>query len=61
MAFLQFGAPVRWLSWCVSNSNVTMVFVGDISIVDGVYKLTYNWGAPPVFARRPPLHMRDFV
>ena len=23
-----------------------MVFVGDISIVNGVYKPTYNWGAP---------------
>ena len=24
-----------------------MVFVGDISLVDGVYKPTYNWGAQP--------------
>ena len=36
----------RWcpssLAKLVYNSNVTMVFVGDISIVNGVYKPIYN-------------------
>ena len=31
----------------VNISPITMVFVGDISIVDGVYKPTYNWRAQP--------------
>ena len=33
------GALVHWLSWWVDNSNVTMVFGGDISLGHGVYKL----------------------
>ena len=30
-----------------SITPITMVFVGDTSIVNGVYKPTYRWGAPP--------------
>ena len=37
--------PVDSLSWCVYNSNFTMVFVGDISIVNGFYKpITFGGG-----------------
>ena len=33
------------LSWCVYNSNFTMVFVGDISIVNGlITHLQLGWG-----------------
>jgi hypothetical protein len=49
--------PLSKTRWCPSSlaklvqiSPITMVFVGDISIVNGDYKLIYNWGAPPCTA-----------
>jgi hypothetical protein len=39
----------------VQISPITMGFVGDISIVNGVYKPSYNWGAP--LCRNIPLNI----
>jgi hypothetical protein len=42
--YIQSGAPqiAKW----VNNSNVTMVYGRYNYSIHGVYKPTYNWGAP---------------
>ena len=47
------GALVHWLSWWVDNSNVTMVFGGDISLGHGVCKLKTG-GEYLVLIKIPP-------
>ena len=42
---LQGGAP--WIAKLVQITPITMVFVGDISIVNGIINQLITWGAPP--------------
>ena len=52
MDFMRVSYGTRWCHRSIAKlahiTPITMVFVGDISIVNGVYKPIYNvWGAPP--------------
>ena len=48
LLYVWWGPQSSSRSVGANNSNFTMVFVGDISIVTGVYKPICNvWGAPP--------------
>ena len=51
--------PVLLIAKLVNITPITMVYDTQITIVNGVYKLTYSWGAPscrvyPIFSPRSP-------
>ena len=48
--YLSFFLSIyRFITWFITwfITSISMLFVGDISIVHGVYEPTYNWGASP--------------
>ena len=44
---VQGGAPYLAFSWFIST--ITRVDLGVISIVNGIYKPTYNWGGTTLY------------
>ena len=46
----------RWIAKLVYNSNVTMVYGTYNYSIHGVYKPSYNWGAPPCSQQYIRLH-----
>ena len=59
MVYTYIYIPVLLIAKLVNITPITMVYDTQITIVNGVYKLTYSWGAPscrvyPIFSPRSP-------
>jgi hypothetical protein len=57
--YIYIYIPVLLIAKLVNITPITMVYDTQITIVNGVYKLTYSWGAPscrvyPIFSPRSP-------